>query len=372
MSDGNMSDPGESPPASRIRPATFDDGEAIRRVHKTNGLDDFDPEKSRAIGQSYPFAAEFGDIPTGWVLETDGGSVVGTIGNIPLMYELDGRRLRAALATAWGVDEAHRGRALHLTTAFFKQKGLDLLLNGSASPTASRVLSGLQIPRIPVPDYSSPCFWAANPRAFAKAVLRRRKAAAADLLSWPAGLALLVRDILRGSGRGRPSAPVRRLSGFNDSFDALWTRIATGAPRLRAIRTRAVLDWKYGAEVAAGRAAILAAETGGELSGYAVLVRRSGSDLGMGLYDVADLQAAGDEPSVYRDLLLASVRLARDEGVDAVKLMTGTPARRAPALALQPYTYQLPFWQLYYRAAPELRQALATADKWDFSLFDTY
>jgi hypothetical protein len=367
-----MRDPKEFPPASRIRAATFDDGEGIRRVHKTNGLDEFDPQTWRALRVSYPFADEFGDIPTGWVLETDDGAVVGSIGNIPLMYELDGRRLRVALATAWGVDEAHRGRALHLTTAFFKQKGPDVLLNGSASPTASRVLTGLQIPRIPIPDYSSPCFWAANPRAFAKAVLQRRKKPAAALLAWPAGLALLVRDIVRGSGRGKPSAPVRRLPGFDGRFDALWRRIAGGPSRLRAVRTEAVLDWRFRAELAAGRAAILAAEAGGELSGYAVLVRRPGSDLGMGLYDVADFQAAGDDPAVYRDLLLGAVRLAREQGVDAVKLMTGTPAKRAPALALQPYTYQLPFWQLYYKAAPELKRALATADAWDFSLFDTY
>jgi hypothetical protein len=367
-----MTERAEPLPATRIRPATLDDGEAIRRIQAANGLDDFDLVKWRAVWQTYPFAVDFQDIPIGWVLETADGAVEGTIGNIHLLYEMDGRRFRVALATAWAVNAAHRGRALHLTTAFFKQKGLDLLLNGSANPSASKVLTGLQIPRIPIPEYSSPCFWAASPTAFARAALQRRKTPAAALLAWPAGLALLARDILRGSGRGKLSIPVRRITAFDDRFDALWARIAAGPSRLRAVRTRAVLHWKFHEQLADGRAVILAAETRGDLSGYVVLVRRAGSDLGMGLYDVADFQSAGDDPEVYRDLLLGSVRMAREEGVDAVKLLTGTPAKRAAALALHPYSYQLPFWQLYYKASAELKGALGSADAWDFSPFDTY
>jgi len=333
---------------------------------------EFDAESWRSRWESYPFAEAYRDIPIGWVLETDTGEVVGTIGNVQMLYEMGGRRFKGAIAADWAVDAEYRGKALHLVTAFFKQKGPALMVNGSASPTASKVLAGLQIPRIPIPDYSSPCFWAARPAAFAKAALSRRGTPAASFLSYPAGLVLLVRDILRRSGRGRLSGPVRRLGAFDDRFDSLWERIAAGPARLRAVRTRAVLDWKYASDVEGGRAAVLASESGGKLSGYIVLMRRPGSDLGMGLYDVGDFQVAGDDPAVYRDLLLAAVQLAREEGMDAVKLMTGTPAKRLPARALQPYSYQLPFWQLYYRASPELKPALASPDAWDFSLFDTY
>jgi hypothetical protein len=359
-------------PAARIRPASLSDAEAISQIHKRNGLSEFDTQAWRSIWASYPFAAEFQDIPIGWVLETDAGALVGTIGNVHLLYELAGQRFRAAIATAWAVDAPHRGRALHLTTTFFKQKGPDLLLNGSANPIASKVLTALQIPRIPIPDYGSPCFWAARPRAFAKAVLQRRGTPAAPILSYPAGLALNVRDILRRSGRGKLSGPVRRLQMFDSRFDSLWQGIGAGPQCLRAVRTQAVLHWKFNADLNAGRAVLLAAESGGNLSGYIVLARRLGSDLGMSLYDVADFQAAGDQPSVFRDLLIAAVQLAREEGVDAVKLLTGTPAKRIPAMTLLPYTYQLPFWQLYYKASPALKPVLGTANAWDFSLFDTY
>jgi len=358
--------------AAQIRPAQFADAEAIGQIHRRNGLGEFDIRAWRSRWESYPFAADFQDVPIGWVLETDTGALVGTIGNIHMLYEIDGESVRVAIATDWGVDAEHRGRALHLTTAFFKQKGPDLLINGSASPIASKVLAGLQIPRMPIPDYTSPCFWAANTTAFAKAALQRRNVSATALLAYPAGLALQARDILRRSGRGKPSGQVHRLKNFDDRFDALWQRIAAGPSRLRAVRTQAVLRWRFQTDLDSGRGTILAAESGANLSGYIVLLRRPGSDLGMSLYDVADFQAAGDDPAIYRDLLLAAIQLAREEGVDAVKLMTGTPAKRTSAMALQPYTYQVAHWPLFYRAAARLKSLLDSADAWDFSLFETY
>jgi hypothetical protein len=142
---------------------------------------------------------------------------------------------------------------------------------------------------------------------------------------------------------------------------------------LRAVRTRAVLEWKFGAQLRGGRAAVVEAVRGGELAGYAVLQRRESAELGMNLYDVADLQALRDDPATIADLVLGSIQIAREDGVDAVKCLTGTPARRAPVDALRPYNYRLASWQLYFRtASPELKMALSRAGAWDTSLFDTY
>lgn len=367
-----MADQAKSEPAVRMRPAVFADAAAIDQVHRRNGMGPLDAAAWRFCWESYPFESEFAGVPIGWVLETGAGEVVGTIGNVHMLYEMAGRRYKAAIATAWAVDAAYRGKALHLTTTFFRQSGVDLWINGSASPTASRVLTGLKIPRIPVPSYNVPCFWASNTRGFAQAALHRRGVPASSLAAYPVGMGLLFRDILRRSGRGKKSGTVRRLQAFDERFDGLWPLIAAGPARLRAVRNRAVLDWRFRSELAESRAAILAAESGGKLTGYAVLLRRPGNELGMKLYDIADLQAAGDDAAVFRDLLLGAVKAAREDGMDAVKLLTGTPAKRAPADALQPYTYQLPFWQLYYKAAPELNSALGTADAWDLSLFDIY
>src|ERR1035437_5374754 len=261
----------------------------------------------RSRWESYPFAKEFSDVPIGWVLETDVG-VVGTFSNVHMLYEMSGRRFKAAIAASWAVDVAYRNWSLRLNASFFNQKGIDLWLNGSASPTASRALTGLRKARIPTPNYNIPCFWAANPRALAKAALQRRGIPAASILAYPAGLVLLLWDILRRSGRGTVSSSrVLRLKTFDARFDSLWQSINAGPARLRAVRTAAVLDWKFRGHLDAGRAVILAAETAGRLIGYTVLVRRQGSELGMKLYDVADIQAAGDDPMVFHDLLLGAI-----------------------------------------------------------------
>ena len=130
----------------------------------------------------------------------------------------------------------------------------------------------MKIPRIPIPDYGAPCLWALHPRAFARAALSRRSIPGAAALAWLAGLLLLGRDIVRRSGRGRLSSPVRRLEAFDDRIDSLWPNLVSGPPRLRAVRNRQVLEWRFRAELRERRIAILAAERGGTLSGYAVLL----------------------------------------------------------------------------------------------------
>jgi hypothetical protein len=348
----------------RIRPAAFEDVPAIRQLNERNGM-----SSGRLWLEGHPFADEFQDIPMGWVLETDDGSVVGNLDNVHMLYELGGRQIKGVVAAGWVVDQRHRGKSLQLITAFLGQKGVDLCLIDSASPVTAQVLTAMKIPRIPVPDYATPCFWAVRPRAFARAALLRKSIPGAAFLAWPAGLALLARDIYRGSGRGELTSTVRRLEKFDDRFDEVTHKGSV----LRAVRNRAVLEWRFRSELRDGRGVIIAAEQEKKLLGYAVLVRREGSELGMNLCDVADIQAAGDDPATIRNLLLGSIKIAREEGVDALKFMSGTPVKRGPANALQPYTYRLPFWQLYYKAASsELGSALSTADAWDFSLFDTF
>lgn len=357
--------------AARIRPATPQDAAAISQVCKRNGIRNSDMASWRKTWEEYPFADQFCGVPVGWVLETAAGEVVGNLTNVRLLYEMQGRRLRAGIASAWAVDPAHRGQSLSLMIAFFRQKGIDLMLNVSASPATSRILTGMRIGRIPLPDYATPCFWAARHVAFVRAALIRRAVPWAAVLAWPAGLVMRSRDFVRRRALGRMASRLCRLPEFDDRFDTLWQRIAAGPPRLRAVRTRQVLEWRFGAELSQNRGAILAAQQDGTLEGYAVLVRRR-QETGMELYDVADLQAAGDDPAIVRSLLLGSIDVAREEGVDAVKFMSGTPAKRSPADSLHPYTYRLPCWSLYYKASSGFGPSLDSADAWDFSVFDTW
>jgi hypothetical protein len=326
----------------RIRESAFADAESIRLLNDRNAMGHAGVAAWRENWEAHPFRAEFQGIPIGWVLEAD-GSVVGNLDNIHMLYRLGSKPIKAVVAAGWVVDKEHRGKALQLMTTFFRQKGVDLCLNVSATPSVAQVLTAMKIGRIPIPGYATPCFWAVRPRAFARAALGRRSIPAAGLAAYPAGLALLARDIFLQSGRGRIFSKVRQLDGLDDRFDGLWERIGAGPACLRAVRTRAALEWRFRTELRDGRAAIVVAESGATLDGYAILVRRDDPDLGMSLFEVADLQAAGDNSSTLRDLLLGSVKVAREEGADAVKFVTGTPSKRAPVDALRPYSYRLPF-----------------------------
>jgi hypothetical protein len=356
----------------RLRPTALDDAPAICDLHRRNGLGEVQPEDWRACWETNPFASQFQNVPIGWLLETNDGRVVGSLGNVHMLYELRGRCLKAAIETAWAVDADFRNSSLQLQLAYFRQKGVDLWLNTSANLTASQVMSALKIPRIPALNYNVPLLWAVQHRNVARAALIRKRMPFANLLSYPLGIALIGRDVVSRSSRRMTASEVRRLGGFDERFDEFWRVLRSASTRLLGVRTREVLQWRFGGSLRAGRLAILVAERSGEIAGYALLVRRRDRELEMELIDVADLQAIGDDPQILRDLLLGTLQAARDEGVDAVKLLTATPAKRAAAEALHPFTYRWPHWQLYCRATPELGAALATPDAWDFSLFDTF
>jgi hypothetical protein len=360
-----------APPLNtKLRAATLADAEAIGALFERNELARMDVGFFRELWAAYPFAAEFSGVPIGWALEAE-GKIVGALLNAHMLYELAGQKLRAITTAGWAVDMEYRRQSLQLLTAFFRTKGVDLWLDGSANPTASKVLTGMRIPRIPVTDYDSPCFWPVRRRAFAKAALSRKSIRGAAALAWPAGVALRLRDLVRRSGAGRPRLTMRRLQGFDERFDPLWRQIAAGPPRVRAVRTKAVLEWRFRGEMRSGNALVLAAEDAGELRGYTVLVRRATS--GMDLLEVMDLEAAADDTGTTRDLLLAAIAMARETDADAVKFLAGTPVKRSCAQALQPYTYRFPHWQLFYKAAsPELNSRLSFSESWDFSPFDTY
>jgi hypothetical protein len=356
-----------------MRPASFADADSIRQLNLRNGMNTLDPVLWRDRWATYPFAGEFQKIPIGWVLETEDGSIVGNLENVPLLYQLNGQRIKAVVASGWAVDFEHRGKSLQLMRAFLTQRDIDLLLIDSASKATAQVLTAMKIVRIPIPDYGVPCFWAVRHRAFARAALVRRSVPGASVLAWPVGLALLARDVWLRSGRSTPASRVGKLREFDDRFDEFCESLSAVPHRLRAVRSRAVLEWRFRNEFRDGRAVLLAAERGDALLGYAILVRREGSELDMNLYDVADIQAVGDDPSTIRDLLAGSIRIAKREGADALKFVSGTPAKRSQAVALHPHTYSLPVWQLYYKAASsELASKLTEADAWDFSLFDTF
>jgi hypothetical protein len=358
---------------ARIRTATFDDAAAVCELYGRNGLGDVDPAEWRGRWEKYPFAPEFQDIPIGWVLQEDDGLLVGIFANVHMLYELRGRRLRCCIGCEWAVDAASRGMSLHLLDRFLRQKGVDICLVGSASPVTEGILTRLKIPRIPAPGYEVPMLWAVRPRQFAAAALRKKAVKGAEALAGPAGLGLGVADFVRGSGRGQPGSTVRSLPVFDERFDGFCERLCIESRHLQAVRSRAVLEWRFRAPASRGEMSVITAEQDGNLLGYAVMVRRLADDLLTEVCDVADLQALGENPSTFRDLLLGALRAARESGAGTLKLLTANPSKQTVAERLRPHVYHTPNWQLFYKIRDAtLALQLAAPEAWDFSPFDNY
>jgi len=357
----------------RVRPADLDrDLEAVNAVGTRNGFPRFDPEERRRWLRAHPFRKECEDIPFGWVLEDDARGIIGTFTNVPMIYELDGKRLRAALASSWAVDGSYRSASLLLAFAYLNQKSVDLCLNGDANPAASRVMDALKVFRVPVEDGDAALYWIVRARAFAAFALRRKRIPGASALAFPVAPFLRIFEAFQGKRRG-PGSDVRRLDGFGDAFDALWNEVRKSPGRLRAVRTSAVLDWRYGRAVKKGIAILLGLFEENRLRGYAVLMPNAGGRLDLKTYILADIQMIGDPQTGVSDLLRAAIREAREDGREALRWQGGGGEARAAARSLRPWSHHLPAWPAFYKSVnPGLAPDLSRPECWDLSPFDVF
>ena len=359
-------------PVAHVRPTTLADTEAISAVRQRNGLTALDCEEWLRWCEINPFHDAYKGVTTGWVLATETGEVVGALSNIQMLYDFGGRPIRAATAGAWAVDREYRRQSLLLLTTYFQQNDIDLWVDGSANEAASKILTAMKVPRIPAPDYDVPLLWPVRYRAFARAGVRRKGWSVPEGLIWPLAGGLRMADWVRRGPLPRPTK-VRRLEGFDERFERFWEKLRFNPQRMRAVRTRASLEWRFHRELRTGAATVLVRENGHNLLGYAVLLENFRDHLGLKMCDLADLQALGDDRETIRDLLLGAFHAARDKGAEAVKFLGSETAKRSVALSLKPYSYRSSPWQLFYKIRDEsLRAVLAEPQNWAFSPFDTF
>jgi hypothetical protein len=142
---------------------------------------------------------------------------------------------------------------------------------------------------------------------------------------------------------------------------------------LRAVRTSAALDWRFGGALRRQNAVALGLFKGQELHGYVVLRKFARPHLGLNQFVIADLQALNDSPHVLLDLLAAALEATREEGMDALEWQGWNPAKRALAISLHPRPFRYDVWPLYYKVVnADLASMLADAECWDFSPFDAF
>ena len=105
--------------------------------------------------------------------------MAGSVLNIPLAYELEGRRLLAAAGRAWVVEEQYRGYAILLLDEFFSQPAVDLFLNTTVNQNAEQAYQTLDSPRVPKGQWAARPFGLPTTANLPRARLRARACQAA-------------------------------------------------------------------------------------------------------------------------------------------------------------------------------------------------
>src|SRR6266404_1699960 len=159
----------------KLREARFEDYEQIFSLESRYGLDPENYEEWSHLWRENPLYRELQPgWPIGWVIETENKRIVGSMGNIPLPYEFEGKRIVAASGRALVAEPAYRSAALLLLDRLINQPGVDLYLNNTMSQEAASSFSMFECPRVPVGIWNESAFWITHYRGFAQSVLIKK------------------------------------------------------------------------------------------------------------------------------------------------------------------------------------------------------
>lgn len=373
--------PALAPP--RIRPAHLNDYENIQRLALAHSSDLPAQEDWRRLWLDNPLRTRFGnDFPIGWVLETQTGEMVGTMGTVRALYKFRGNELISAAGRFWFVTLPYRGFALQLMDEYFSQP-VDLFINTTVSRDAHAPFSQLSS-RIPLGEWDCMSYLVTGYRGFAQRALEKFRFPLTRSLAYPVGAALWFRDIVRKKSLPRNAASyiIETTDRFDARFDVFWDELVRQNPeKLLAERTSSALSWHFGAPMRKGRLWVFTACRNNKLHAYCTLTRQDhafrlpalphGDTQGIRAMRLVDYQCIEPEPDLLTALLSAALRRCAKEDVYILEnLGLGVPKMRALG-DYAPYRKKLSNWKFYYRAADSgLDSELSAARFWDPSAYD--
>jgi len=355
-----------------IRPARIEDYSAIASVEASNGLTPKRRDEWIHLWSDNPAFQQLPEWPIGWVLEDREEGIVGTIGNIPFTYHLDGKTHLTAVARGWSVVPRFRSYSIWLLLEHVRQSNVDLQLTTTPSATAAAVYTRLG--------------WAPPP------VGRWDRASL-----WVASYAGVTRHYLSGKVRGVLSSPVRQqverrsrtssscgllplrtgveldwCDRFDQPFQVFWDELRERNPQLLlAGRSQVELAWHYKFALAAKRVWVLRAWNGRQMLAYAIFQKRNLSALNLSLLGLMDFQTLHTTPDLCQAMLSFALSRCREEGIDVLENTGcwieggGLLNRPAPLhRSLKCVSY------LYSASNAKLRATLGNADKWHPTQYD--
>jgi hypothetical protein len=314
--------------------------------------------------------------PMGWVLENAQGGICGYLGNVPLNYELEGKKLLAATTRAWVVDTPYRSYSPLLLGTYFQQRNVDLFLsttvNAQSAPAYS-IFEGIPVPK---GAWDRTLFWITHYQGFMESYLRQRGRATVKALSYPLSVGLFLRDQILGSriAARHGGIEVRGCEAFDERFDVFWAALRQKKPQvLLGVRTREALDWHFGLSLQQNTGWVYVVEGAAGLSAYAIFQRSDYRQIGLTRMRLVDFQYLDQEraPELLKAMLGAAMNRCREESIQMLELVGMCAEEENWLKDAAPHGRTLSAWLYFYKAGnPALAQTLKNPAVWEPSLFD--
>lgn len=360
--------------APKIREASFEDYERISALQAAHQRPAKKYEEWVHLWINNPAYRPYRDaMPIGWVLELPDKRIVGYLGNIPLLYELEGHRLLASAAHAWVVDVQYRPYSLALLDLYFSQKSVDLFLNATVGPAGFDSFNVFNSHRVPSGIWDHSAFWITDRRGFMAAWLEDKAVPFKKSLSRGLAGALAARQVFSTPilSEGDLRGTLNTCKNIDERFDVFWESLRARSPRLlRGVRNREVLEWHFHYPMSSDRVWILTNGTDPILA-YAIFLRYDNPRASLTRMRLVDYQSLDGKTTLLAPMLRWALERCRREGIHMLEAI-GLRADKWERLSeLKPYERKLPCWLYFYKARDKkLAQELSDPDLWDASQFD--
>lgn len=360
---------------ARLRTATFDDYQQISDLEARHGMGQVTQAEWMHLWTANPLYRELQkDWDIGWVVEDENGSVVGSLGNVPLPYECGGKRIVAASGRALVTEPAYRSASLLLLDKLIHQPGVDLYLNNTVSSAAAPSFAGFECQRVPVGVWDRAAFWITNRQSFFEQFLYSRAPAFARMLSYPISALDFLHDKLRGESWRARGVEVTICARFDERFDRFWESLRERKREfLLAARNRAALEWHFWRGLLSRQIWIGAVMEGARMAAYGVFERKDNPTFGLSRMRLVDFQTVDNQaqPELLSSVLSWALARCEEERIDMLEIMGRWLERGELVAKLAPHQRRLPNWTYFYRANnAELAARLETRSCWDPTLFD--
>lgn len=314
-------------------------------------------------------------IARGWVLEDD-GTMVGFFGNLPLAGIHQGKSVRIACASAWGIHPDYRDHTEAMCRAYFEQPNVDLLIVTSAIKPTARRFEQFGGGPIPQPGLADIPYWIVDTWGFLSAAFRKK--GQGKTMAFVLGLlASVPLDFtMRIKGR-RPYGSINHitpvgLNGIDAAFDDLWARKQLELKdQIVAVRDAATLKWCFGLGSTHADTRLIRYDKDGTLRGYVAVVKETVPDIGLKRLKIADVVIENDDPDVAKALFAAAYEYGIATRCHVVEMIGLPPGLRALIDKHKPYSRPMATQPFYCKVInPALTKTAESPDGWYITTFD--